>query len=85
MANEIILKKAGSWLAVLLVIALLTGCTTTRYEYVRYPCPPRPVLPTISAAELEILSDEAYAALVRRDVALMGYARLLEVHCAAHR
>lgn len=81
MAREIILRAVGSWLIVLFAIALLTGCTTTRYEYAQYPCPPRPVLPTISASELESLSDEAYAALVRRDAALKSYARLLEVNC----
>lgn len=83
MVKEIILSATingiAKWAVLLL---LLASCTTTRYEHVQYPCPPKPVLAKIASTELASLTDETYAKLVRREMALRAYARLLEVHCA---
>lgn len=63
-------------LAIVVVLAFLTaGCATPS------PCIkpivdlPEPVLPTISAAELQCLTTEVYQRLAERDVILQGALR----------
>ncbi len=58
------------------------GCARApeiRYLLEPLSLPPRPTLPALSAGELECLSDDAYARLVRRDLQRRHYAEELEV------
>lgn len=62
---------------VLLAVLALAGCSTPKIEYRPVPAmliPPAPALPTIKAAELACLSDDAYLRLASRDRALHQYA-----------
>ena len=57
------------------------GCGRTaeiRYRQEPLPLPSRPALPALSAGEMECLSDDAYARLVRRDLQRRQYAEELE-------
>lgn len=62
----------------LLLALLLTGCTTPLVKP-QVDLPERPSLPKVPAAQLQCLSDEAYADLTRRDLLLRQYAEQLEV------
>jgi hypothetical protein len=67
----------------LLLALLLVGCRTV-YVTEPLPLPPQPLIPTIPAGSLMCLSDEAYEALVVRDVVLKGYADQLRAIIEAH-
>lgn len=57
-------------LALVIALTLSAGCATeirTVYVQEPLPLPDRPNVPTIQAADLSCLSDEAYARLVERD------------------
>lgn len=76
--------------AILLLLYLLAGCASPRIEYRPIPAgliPVEPALPTIKAAELACLSDEAYERLALRDRIRKQYAAelraVLEVQNAA--
>ena len=60
----------------------LAGCTT-RVEYVpmSVSCPPVPPLPSISAQELQPLTDDAYRRLVERELRLKEYIGQLRTLC----
>lgn len=62
----------------LLLTLLLTGCTAPLVKP-EVDLPERPALPRVPAAQLQCLSDEAYAELTRRDLLLRQYAEQLEV------
>lgn len=59
---------------------LSSGCTTTETVYVSnfLPLPDRPPLPSIPSGELQCLTDDAYAALVERDVIQGEHIKRLE-------
>lgn len=62
---------------VLFVVWLLVGCSTHSYLYRPVPAalvPQKPDLPTIRAAELQCLSDDAYLRLANRDRLQRQYA-----------
>lgn len=68
-----------SWL---LVVLLLAGCKKIIYVPAPLPeCPSRPVLPAISAEELQCLSDETAWKLWERQTARREYAEELEAYC----
>jgi hypothetical protein len=65
----------------LLLLLALTACTPViQTEYVTQPLThdPRPVLPKISAQELQCLSDETYQKLFDRQRLVVEYASSLE-------
>lgn len=57
-----------------------TGCTSQRVQYqiLPLPLPERPLLPAISADELQCLSDETYSKLAERNRLRRQYAEQLE-------
>lgn len=66
---------------VVAVVSLLVGCASPKIEYQPIPAmliPLAPALPTIKAAELACLSDDAYLRLAARDRMLRQYAAELE-------
>lgn len=78
------LKRAGAFLepvafpfaVATFLVWLLVGCMSPKIEYRPIPAmlvPPAPTLPTIKAAELACLSDDAYLRLAARDRALRQY------------
>ena len=69
-----------SALALVTVLTLSAGCGTTKTVYVQepLPIPDRPNVPTIQAADLSCLSDEAYAKLVERDALQFEHIKRLE-------
>lgn len=62
---------------VLLICMLLAGCASkpTTFSLAK---PPRPILPTIPAEQLECLPDDTYRAIVMRDSLRRWYAEELE-------
>ena len=60
----------------------LAGCAA-RVEYVpmSVSCPPVPPLPSISAQELQTLTDDAYRRLVERELRLKEYIGQLRTLC----
>lgn len=60
----------------------LAGCAA-RVEYVplTVPCPPVPPLPSISAQELQPLTDDAYRKLVERELRLKEHIGQLRSLC----
>ena len=60
----------------------LAGCAA-RVEYVPMaaPCPSMPPLPSISAQELQPLSDDAYRRLVERELRLKEHIGQLRALC----
>jgi len=61
-------------------ILSLTACATTTEVFVQepLPLPDRPTVPTVSADDLQCLSDEAYEALAVRDQIRVEHIRRLE-------
>ena len=61
---------------------VLAGCAS-RVEFVPSPavCPPVPPLPSISAQELQTLTDDAYRKLVERELRLKEYIGQLRTLC----
>lgn len=45
------------------------------------PCPPMPTLPSISAQELDGVSDDVYRRLVERELRLKEFIGQLEANC----
>ena len=45
------------------------------------PCPPMPILPSISARELGGVSDDVYRRLVERELRLKEFIGQLEANC----
>lgn len=73
--------RHGSWVVVL----LLTGCAHQPVVVMpELPLPAEPALPTITAENIECLSDDTYEALVRREARLKGHIfvlrRIIEDH-----
>ena len=65
-------------LALAVVFATLAACTPAPVvRPVQLPIPAPPDLPAISAEQVECLSDEAWAAIVERDLARKQYAERL--------
>jgi hypothetical protein len=64
---------------ILITLGINTGCAS-RIEYVSQPLPlpVRPILPPVTANDLECVSDTAYDALVNRETLLRHYAEDLE-------
>lgn len=59
----------------------LVGCTSApEVRYIQEPLalPPRPVLPRLSADDVQCLTDDAYRRLVARDIGRRQYAEQLE-------
>jgi len=73
-------------LIIAMIAALgMTGCVTrTVYVYPEIAIPPAPVLPTIAAADLECLGDDAYEALAVRDRLRRGYSEQLRAIIEEH-
>jgi len=74
--------KKQNWLAVIVITSIMigtSGCATTT-TYVTKPLtrPERPMLPKITAAELEYVSFETYTQLVTRNRLQREYAETLE-------
>ena len=61
---------------------LLSGCVA-RIDYVPLPapCPVMPPLPSISAQELQPLTDDTYRKLVERELRLKEYIGQLRALC----
>lgn len=80
-ARGIILRKASKAALAALFLAL-AGCAA-RVEYVPMSvfCPPVPPLPSISAQELQPLTDDAYRKLVERELRLKEYIGQLRTLC----
>ncbi len=80
-ARGTILRKASKAALAALFLAL-AGCTT-RVEYVpmSVSCPPVPPLPSISAQELQPLTDDAYRKLVERELRLKEHIGQLRALC----
>lgn len=75
------LKRAGFtaavFVATLLSVWALVGCSSPKIEYRPIPShliPAAPALPKITAAELACLSDDVYLRLAARERALRQYA-----------
>lgn len=67
-------------IAVLVLLLSLPACSTTVTTRVVAPeIPQRPELPTVSAAELQCLSEEAYQKVLRREQLRRNYAEELEL------
>lgn len=64
-------------IAVAAFTLILIGCATKPSTF-HLTKPPRPVLPTIQAEELECLSVETYHKIVRRNGEMKWYAEELE-------
>jgi len=66
-----------------LIPLLLAGCAASAPSLPATPAglPPRPMLPEIPPDALMCLSDETYAALVKRDRLRRHYAETLEILC----
>ena len=61
------------------IILSLTACATTdRFTQEPLPLPDRPHVPTVSADQLECLSDDAYEALATRDAQRVAHIMRLE-------
>lgn len=60
-----------------------TGCTTTEVRYVPVqqplPLPPRPILPAVTAQEMECINKDAIARLIERQRLRRQYAEELEL------
>lgn len=75
-------------LALVTALTLSAGCAITKPVFVQepLPLPDRPNVPTIQAADLSCLSDEAYARLVERDqVQFEHIVRLESIIMSTHR
>lgn len=58
---------------------LLIGCTQQPvYTQVELPLPPRPLLPSVTAADLACLPDDTYKRLVSRERAILDHTNILE-------
>ena len=75
------MRKASKAALAALFLAL-AGCAA-RVEYVpmSVSCPPVPPLPSISAQELQPLTDDAYRRLVERELRLKEYIGQLRTLC----
>lgn len=73
-------KRFASALALVAVITLAAGCTTTETLLVRtpLPVPQRPTLPLIEPQALACLDDATYEAMATRDAMLQAHIRQLE-------
>lgn len=78
------LKQAAVFVAALAIVLLLLlgvfGCSTHSYIYRPVPAaliPQKPDLPTVQAAELQCLADDAYVRLAKRDRLQQQYAAAL--------
>ena len=80
-ARGIILRKTNKAALAALFLAL-AGCAA-RVEYVpmSVSCPPVPPLPSISAQELQSLTDDAYRRLVERELRLKEHIGQLRTLC----
>ena len=80
-ARGTILRKASKAALAALFLAL-AGCAA-RVEYVpmSVSCPPVPPLPSISAQELQPLTDDAYRKLVERELRLKEHIGQLRALC----
>lgn len=74
-----IIKAVIAVIGLVIAIVLLPGCVE-RVKYVTMPLyhEPRPVLPRVSAKELECLSKETYQKLFDRQRLIMDYTVILE-------
>lgn len=69
----------GTRLTILLASVIwLAGCTTAPPRPMRLPMPARPVLPTVSRAELQCLPDSTYTKIVNRERGYKGWGLQLE-------
>ena len=68
-------------IAIILTILGSTACTHVETQYITSPLtiPERPVLPVLSADDLQCLSDDAYRRLVERNRLRREYAEEMEV------
>lgn len=58
------------------------GCARTEFVPLPpAPCPPMPILPSISAQELGGVSDDVYRRLVERELRLKEFIGQLEANC----
>ena len=80
-ARGIILSKTSKAAFAALFLAL-AGCAA-RVEFVPSPavCPPVPPLPSISAQELQPLTDDTYRKLVERELRLKEHIGQLRTLC----
>ena len=79
MKTNAFVKGAVIILTIVGSTGFLGTCTKTVYEPVPLDRPPRPELPTVSAHELECLSDAAFSALLDRERMRREYTEELEV------
>lgn len=63
----------------------LSSCAShaPRYVSVPLPCPARPVLPHVTAADVAPLTDDVYRRIRQREHLLKNYAERLEAICRA--
>lgn len=74
----IILMAAGSGCAAKIIVPPVAPETVTKSVFAPLPLPDRPVLPPLSAEDMNCLSDDAYRRLVARDRLRRQYAEDLE-------
>ncbi len=75
------MMQERGWLKVVAIILTISGsgCSVReRLITVPLPLPPRPVLPALSAEDLECISDDAFERLMTRDLGRKYYAEQLE-------
>lgn len=70
--------KKALMMALVTILISLGSCAKVRYQPTPLPLPARPVLPQVSATELQCLSDKAYKRLVLRQLLLRQYSESLE-------
>jgi len=74
------MKNARSLMVIAAILITIgnSGCSSVRYKPVTLPAPARPVLPPITAADLDCLNDETYRALATRQRLMREYTEELE-------
>jgi len=61
---------------IILISLMLVACGSP--VVVKLPLPVRPLMPTVSSAELQCLSDDAFESLRKRDILWEGHVNKLE-------
>ena len=80
-ARGIILRKASKAALAALFLALAGCAARVEYAPMSVSCPPVPPLPSISAQELQPLTDDAYRKLVERELRLKEHIGQLRALC----
>ncbi len=72
------MRRSKLAIAIILITTGASGCTRIVYQVLPLPIVERPVLPAVSADELECLSNDTYQTLYQRENAILNYAEELD-------